>query len=100
MENTEIQSKQKDISASQNIWDKIESIKKLLDNHESLSHEDLSKIEILLSQIDTETRKIEGKSVSFFDDTIFNKLKQLFPNNSFFHEKMGQFIDSVNLLID
>ncbi len=100
MENTEIQSYQKDISNWSNIWDKIGSIKKLLDTHGDLSSEDLSKIEILLSQIDIETRKIEGKSVSFFDDTIFNKLKQLFPNNSFFNEKMGQFIDSVNLLID
>ena len=88
MENTEVQSEQKDISVSQNIWDKIESIKKILDNHEDLSHEDLSKIESLLSQIDKETQKIEGKSISFFDDTIFNKLKQLFPNNSFFDGKI------------
>ncbi len=100
MENTEIQSEQKDISASQNIWDKIESVKKLLDGHENFSREDLSKIEALLSQIDKETKKLEGKSISFFDDTIFGKLKQLFPNNSFFDGKIGQFIDSARLLID
>lgn len=102
MENNEAQNPYIKSDKKQNIWDKIEEIGLILENSESedLSKNDKNRIEELLSEIETRTIEQEWKLVSYFNDTLFNKLKSLFPNNPFFDNSVPQFIDSIDLLVD
>ncbi|MFC1615792.1 phosphatidylserine/phosphatidylglycerophosphate/cardiolipin synthase family protein [Patescibacteria group bacterium] len=89
-----------DQPTTMSIFDKIEVITILL-NQESLEDNELEQLNQLLTEITEETLEMEGKLVSFFQDEVFNRLKQIIPDHPFFNYIEGneEFIDSIDLLI-
>lgn len=85
----------------QNIFDKIEEIDQILKKPE-ITPQEKERLWKLLTEITEETKKTEGKVISFFNDHILTKLQTLMPNHPFFQQlqEHGAFVDSIDLLID
>lgn len=68
----------------------------------SSKHVKKKKIKTLLDEIKDLTLKVEGRAVSFFQDTLTKKLRSWFPNHHLFKKVKStiEFSDTIKLLVD
>ncbi|MFA5799378.1 MAG: phosphatidylserine/phosphatidylglycerophosphate/cardiolipin synthase family protein [Candidatus Peribacteraceae bacterium] len=86
----------------ENVFDKIEAIAHILEGKKELTAEETEQVTKMLNEVSDETKRLDGKVRSFFQDEVLARIRILLPEHPFFKEldaNSGEFVDSVDLLI-